>query len=94
MHNFISLTQTERKVVLDGIKITLADSKARAARTVIAATENVERHEEALAGLHKSPNYVSFQLISDSSFFHGFDVIWELQQGNCLILVSAKRLTT
>ena len=48
MHNFISLTQTERKVVLDGIKITLADSKARAARTVIAATENVERHEEAL----------------------------------------------
>ena len=40
MKNFITLTQTERKSVLDGIKITMEDSKARAARAVIMAKEN------------------------------------------------------
>ena len=47
MRNFIKLTQTERKAVIEGMKITMEDAKVRAARAAEMAKSNKDLREYA-----------------------------------------------
>ena len=56
LHNFIKLTDKERKVVLEGMKAHVADAKVRAARATLIAKENKERKQWAAAQVEDALN--------------------------------------
>ena len=57
MKNFITLSNEERKSVMEGMKVIAQDAKARAARTALLAQENVEFKELAEAHIDDAERY-------------------------------------